>query len=74
MTYNEKMQLFKETFNINDDVELDINMPLTSLDEWDSMSKLSLIVIFNDYCNKKLTFEILNQCHTLKDIFDEMDK
>ena len=49
-------------------------MPLTSLDEWDSMSKLSLIVIFNDYCNKKLTFEMLNQCHTLKDIFDEMDK
>ena len=48
MTYNEKMQLFKETFNINDDVELDINMPLTSLDEWDSMSKLSLIVIFNE--------------------------
>lgn len=74
MTYEEKMKIFKETFNIDDSIDIDINMPLASLDEWDSMAKLSLIIIFNDYCNKKLTFDMLDKYITIKDVFEDMDK
>lgn len=74
MNYEEKMKIFKETFNIDDSIDIDINMPLASLDEWDSMAKLSLIIIFNDYCNKKLTFDMLDKYITIKDVFEDMDK
>lgn len=74
MTYEEKMKIFKETFNIDDSIDININMPLASLDEWDSMAKLSLIIIFNDYCNKKLTFDMLDKYITIKDVFEDMDK
>lgn len=73
MTFEEKMKIFRETFLIDDNIELNGDTKLSSLDNWDSMSKLSLIIIFKDYCNKKLTFEMLNSFSSIQDIFDAMD-
>ncbi len=73
MTFEEKMKIFKETFLIDESIELSGNTILNTLDNWDSMSKLSLIVIFKDYCNKKLTFDMLNSFSSIQDIFDAMD-
>lgn len=73
MTFEEKMKIFRETFLIDDNVELNGDTKLSSLDNWDSMSKLSLIIIFKDYCNKKLTFELLDSFITIQDVFDAMD-
>ncbi len=73
MTFEEKMKIFRETFLIDDNVELNGDTKLSSLDNWDSMSKLSLIIIFKDYCDKKLTFELLDSFITIQDVFDAMD-
>ena len=73
MTFEEKMKIFRETFLIDDNVELNGDTKLSSLDNWDSMSKLSLIIIFKDYCDKKLTFELLDSFITIQDVFNAMD-
>lgn len=73
MTFDEKMKIFRDTFFIDDSTELSGSTLLSSLDNWDSMSKLSLIIVFKDYCNKKLTFSMLNSFNSIQDIFDAMD-
>ncbi len=73
MTLEEKMNIFRDTFNIDDSTHLDENTVLNDLDTWDSLSKLDLSIIFHDYCNKKLTFEMIDSFKTLKDVFDAMD-
>lgn len=46
---------------------------LTSIDEYDSMAKLSLIVLMDDEFGKKLTGEKIRQFKTVQDILDFMD-
>ncbi len=46
---------------------------LSSIDEYDSMAKLSLIVLMDDECGKKLTGEQIRQFVTVQDILDFMD-
>jgi acyl carrier protein len=46
---------------------------LTSVDEYDSMAKLSLIVLFDEECGKKLTGEEIRTFKTVGDIFAAMD-
>jgi acyl carrier protein len=49
---------------------LTLEMELNSIDEFDSMAKLSLIVLSDDEFSKKLTAEQLNDFVTIKDIVD----
>ena len=46
---------------------------LSSIDEYDSMAKLSLIVLMDDEFGKKLTGEKISQFKTVQDILDFMD-
>ena len=46
---------------------------LASIDEYDSMAKLSLIVLFDDECGKKLTGEDIRTFKTVGDILVAMD-
>ena len=46
---------------------------LCSIDEYDSMAKLSLIVLMDDEFGKKLTGEKIRQFKTVQDILDFMD-
>ena len=46
---------------------------LTSVDEYDSMAKLSLIVLFDEECGKKLTGEEIRSFRTVADILTAMD-
>lgn len=46
---------------------------LSSIDEYDSMAKLSLIVLMDDEFGKKLTGEKIRQFKTVQDILDFMD-
>lgn len=46
---------------------------LTSIDEYDSMAKLSLIVLMDDEFGKKLTGEKIRLFKTVQDILDFMD-
>ena len=46
---------------------------LSSIDQYDSMAKLSLIVLFDEECGKKLTGEKIRSFKTVGDILAEMD-
>lgn len=72
MTQEEKLSLIEETL----DVEAGTLSPgtlLSEVDEYDSMTKLSLIVMFDDECGKKLTGETLRTFKTISDILNAMD-
>lgn len=47
---------------------------LTQIEEYDSMTKLSLIVMCDDEFGKKLTGERLIQFETIKDILDFIEE
>jgi acyl carrier protein len=67
MTNEEKIRLLEDAF------ELDVNTlnPETLLEdipEYDSMAKLTLIVLCDDEFNKKLSGEQIKEFKTVKDI------
>ena len=71
MTQEEKITL------LEDMLELDTNTltpetELASIDEYDSMAKLSLIVLMDEECGKKLTGEEIRAFKTVKDVLDFM--
>ena len=45
---------------------------LADIEEYDSMAKLSLIVLMDDECGKKLTGEQIREFKTIQDILDFM--
>ncbi len=53
--------------------ELMPEMKLEDVESWDSMTKLSLIVMMDDEFNKKLTGEQIRMFKTVQDILDFMD-
>ena len=72
MTQEEKIALLEEM------LELDVNTltpetELTAIDEYDSMAKLSLIVLMDEECGKKLTGEQIREFKTVGVILAFMD-
>lgn len=72
METTKKLQLLEELFDLESGV-LSPEMELSGIDEYDSMSKLSLIVLFDDECGKKLTGEQIRTFKTVGDILAAMD-
>lgn len=72
MTQEEKLSLIEETLDV-DAGTLSVETLLSEVDEYDSMTKLSLIVMFDDEYGKKLTGEILRTFKTVGDILNAMD-
>ena len=71
MEDTKKLELLTEMFEM-DEGELTPNTVLADLDNWDSMMKLSLIVLVNDECGKKLAGQTIRGFKTVKDIMDFM--
>ena len=59
MTMEEKMELLAETLDV-DTEDISAETVLSDMPEWDSMTKLSLIVMFDDEFGKKRLFDVLN--------------
>lgn len=72
MTQEEKIALLEETLEM-DGGTLKPETVLDSIEEYDSMAKLSLIVMMDDEFNKKLTGEKLLEFKTVGDILAFMD-
>lgn len=72
MTNEEKIALLEDMLEL-DGGALTPETELTSIDEYDSMAKLSLIVLFDEECGKKLTGEMLRSFKTVGDILAAMD-
>lgn len=71
MTQEEKITLLEDMLEL-DNGTLNPEIELSSIDEYDSMAKLSLIVLMDEECNKKLTGEQIREFKTIKDILNFM--
>ena len=72
MTQEDKIAMLEDMLELDGGV-LEPATELTSIDEYDSMAKLSLIVLMDDEFGKKLTGEKIRQFKTVQDILDFMD-
>ena len=73
MTEQEKLALLEETFDM-DEGTLSPEIELADIEEYDSMTKLSLIVMAEDEFGKKLSGGEIKTFKTVKDILDIMEK
>ena len=72
MTMEEKMELLAETLDV-DTEDISAETVLSDMPEWDSMTKLSLIVMFDDEFGKKITSTDIKKFVTVQDILNVMD-
>ena len=72
MSDEKKLELLAEVFDceVND---LSTEMLVEELENWDSMTKLSLIVMMDDECGKTLSSDQIKGFKTLGDIMSFMD-
>ena len=73
MTQKEKIALLEDLLELDADT-LKPETELSSIDEYDSMAKLSLIVLFDDEFGKKLTGEKIRTFKTIGDVLAAMDE
>lgn len=71
MTQEEKIALLEDMLEL-DGGSLNPEMELSEIEEYDSMAKLSLIVLMDDEFGKKLTGEQIRDFNTVQDILDFM--
>lgn len=71
MTDREKLASLEDMLELDEGV-LNEEMKMEEIEGWDSMAKLSLIVLMDDEFGKKLSGEQINGFKTIKDILDYM--
>lgn len=71
MEVTKKLALLEEIME-RDEGTLTPDMKLSVIEEYDSMVKLSLIVLMNDEFGKKITVKEINNFVTVQDILDFM--
>lgn len=72
MSEKEKLLKLEDMMDLEEG-SLSPDLDLSSLDEWDSLAKLSLIVLFDDECHKHITGEDVRAFRTVRDILDCME-
>ena len=73
MTDREKLAMLEETWEMDED-SLTAETVLADVDEYDSMGKLSLIVLMDDEFGVKLTGDMIKGFETVGDILKLMVK
>lgn len=73
MTEREKLALLEDMLEL-DEGDLTIDKELDDIDEYDSMAKLSLIVLMEDEFGVKLTGDVIKGFETVGDIVVLMNK
>lgn len=71
MDTTKKLALLEEVMEM-DEGTLAPEMKLGEIEEYDSMAKLSLIVLMNDEFGKKITVKEINNFVTVQDVLDFM--
>lgn len=72
MTKEEKLDLLQDVFDVEAGV-LEEGTELSSLDSWNSMTKLSLIVMLDEEFQKELLTSDIKKFKTIGDILDYME-
>lgn len=73
MTDREKLALLEDMLEL-DEGDLTLDKALDDIDEYDSMAKLSLIVLMEDEFGVKLTGDVIKGFETVGDIVALMNK
>lgn len=73
MTEREKLALLEDMLELDEET-LSMDKALDDIDEYDSMAKLSLIVMMDDEFGVKLTGDIIKGFETVGDIVALMNK
>ena len=73
MTDQEKIAMLEDTWEM-DEGSLAADTALADVDEYDSMAKLSLIVLMDDEFGVKLTSDVIKGFETIGDILKLMVK
>ena len=73
MTEREKLALLEDMLEL-DEGDLTLDKTLDDIDEYDSMAKLSLIVLMEDEFGVKLTGDVIKGFKTVGDIVAMMEK
>lgn len=73
MTEREKLALLEDMLEL-DEGDLTMDKALDDVDEYDSMAKLSLIVLMEDEFGVKLTGDVIKGFETVGDIVALMNK
>lgn len=73
MTVQEKIAMLEDTWEL-DEGTLSADTALADVEEYDSMAKLSLIVLMDDEFNVKLTGDVIKGFETVGDILKLMVK
>ena len=71
MDYRKKLALLEEVMELEEG-SLDPDMKLKEIEEYDSMVKLSLIVLMKDEFDKAITVKEINNFVTVQDVLDFM--
>lgn len=71
MAQEEKIAMLEDMLEL-DGGSLKPEMELSEIEEYDSMAKLSLIVMMDEEFGKKLTGEKIREFNTVQDILDFM--
>lgn len=69
MTLEEKIEMLEEIMDLEAG-DLELEQELSEIEEWDSLSALSLIVEMKKRFRMELTTEIINTFKIVKDICD----
>lgn len=72
MSIEEKIALLEETLDL-DEGTLQADTVLEDVDEYDSMAKLALIVMFDEEFSKKVDGSVIKEFKTVSDILDMME-
>ena len=73
MTEREKLAMLEDMLELEEG-DLSVDTALDDVDEYDSMAKLSLIVLMEDEFGVKLTGDIIKSFETVGDIVKLMNK
>ena len=73
MTEREKLALLEDMLELEEG-DLTVDKALDDIDEYDSMAKLSLIVLMEDEFGVKLTGDVIKGFETVGDIVALMNK
>lgn len=72
MTNEEKLDLLAEAFDL-DVSELTLDAELDGMENWDSMTKLSLVSMIDEKFKKTLTKDVIGSFKTVNDILNFMN-
>lgn len=72
MEIKKKLAMLEEMFECEEGSLKETTL-LKDIEDWDSMTKLSLIVLIDDEFGKKVSGEEINNLNSVKDILNLMD-